>query len=353
MAKTGPWRRTTVLGWLSAVSVVGHERGVVKQACQVLGKCMTTLVSCLVVGLSALMAVSCVKASTARVVSTEMEATGYPGPIIDPHIHVFFDEKVAKSVHPINVATPEKLRALVTASGVTPGFMVMATGSESAVRQQNDRLLAFVKQVPGAFAIGSVNPHHGEAALEELERMVAAGVRWLKLHPNTQRFDVSDPRVAQIVARAGKLGIPVTFDASALLDADQIGKFITLAMMNPQTDIVLAHMGGARFDELSMLKALEMYPWWKRNLWMDISFTLPHFVDSPRRETLLWTLRTIGIDRVLFASDYPAHTPRETRDAVLRAGFSAEELRRVFVLNTQELLDKEARRRKARTLGDG
>jgi predicted TIM-barrel fold metal-dependent hydrolase len=88
----------------------------------------------------------------------------------------------------------------------------------------------------------------------------------VKLHPNTLRFDVADPPIAKIVARAGQLGVPITFDASALLDADQIGKFIKLAIMNPQTDIILAHMGGTRFDELTMLKPLAMYPWWKRNL---------------------------------------------------------------------------------------
>ncbi len=37
----------------------------------------------------------------------------------------------------------------------------------------------------------------------------------------------------------------------------------------------IATSRGARFDELSVLKAFEVYPWWKRNLWLDISFTLP------------------------------------------------------------------------------
>jgi hypothetical protein len=51
---------------------------------------------------------------------------------------------------------------------------------------------------------------------------------------------------------------------------------------------------------------------------------------------------------VFFASNYPAHSPNETRNAVLRAGFTQNELRAVFSGDAQVLLDKEAKVRKAR-----
>jgi hypothetical protein len=41
----------------------------------------------------------------------------------------------------------------------------------------------------------------------------AAGCTWLKLHPNTQAFDVADPAVHEVVARATEHGLPVLFDA--------------------------------------------------------------------------------------------------------------------------------------------
>ena len=277
-----------------------------------------------------------------------VSASKYNGKILDPHIHVFFDERVAKGAHKTNSATPKAVRVLLNDTNTHAGLMVMATGSSSENAKQNDQIIVLAKSIPNAFAVGSVNPNNKEAALKELERMVQKGVRWLKLHPNTQRFDVSDATVAQIVKRAGELGVPVTFDASMMLDADQLGKFLMLAITNPETDIVLAHMGGPRFDELSFLKAFEMYPWWQRNLWLDISFTLPLYARSPRRDSLIWTMRAVGMDRVLFASDYPASTPQDTKEAVESLSLSTEEQNNVFYGNASQLLKKEAEARRLR-----
>jgi hypothetical protein len=102
----------------------------------------------------------------------EATASTYEGPITDPHIHVFFDEKIAKNVHP---TTPSAIKKLLKGTGIQAGLMVMATGDPAATCQQNDRLIARTKELPKAFAIGSVNPHNGDAALLELERMVKAG----------------------------------------------------------------------------------------------------------------------------------------------------------------------------------
>lgn len=38
----------------------------------------------------------------------------------------------------------------------------------------------------------------GQEAIRELERVVAAGARWLKLHPYAQGFDVAAAEVASM-----------------------------------------------------------------------------------------------------------------------------------------------------------
>jgi predicted TIM-barrel fold metal-dependent hydrolase len=273
----------------------------------------------------------------------------YNGPIIDPHVHVFLQEEVAQSVHRDHVASRETVQRMFTDSRVQPGVMLMATGSAEATRSDNDALVAFTGNIPHAFAIGSVNPANGDEAVASLERMVKAGARWMKLHPNTQRFDVADPIIARLVARAGELGIPVTFDASLVLDGDQLGKFLMLAIQHPKTQLVLAHMGLTRFDEFIVLSTFDMYPWWQRNVWVDLSVIAVMVADSPRRDELLWTLRQIGMDRVLFASDFPANTPEEAIVAIERLGLTAQEKRAVFYDNAAGLLNMEADVRRART----
>jgi hypothetical protein len=69
--------------------------------------------------------------------------------------------------------------------------------------------------------------------LMELDRVAAAGCAGLKLHPNSPDFDVADPAVTGVVARAAERGLPVLFGAHAPWDANQPGKFVQLAMAVP------------------------------------------------------------------------------------------------------------------------
>ncbi|MGH9072344.1 MAG: amidohydrolase family protein, partial [Acidimicrobiales bacterium] len=53
----------------------------------------------------------------------------------------------------------------------------------------------------------------------------------------------------------------------------------------------------------------------------------------------VWVLRKVGMDRILFGSDYPLDNPRTALENVLQLGFSDAELRLVLHDNTAALLD--------------
>ncbi|MCI4366613.1 MAG: amidohydrolase family protein, partial [Thermoplasmata archaeon] len=83
-----------------------------------------------------------------------------------------------------------------------------------ATRRMNDRLLELGRTRSGLFyPVCSVHPLDGPEALSEIDRVAVAGAKGLKLHPNTQQFDVADPGVAAVVARAAEHRLPVLFDA--------------------------------------------------------------------------------------------------------------------------------------------
>jgi hypothetical protein len=160
----------------------------------------------------------------------------------------------------------------------------------------------------------------------------------LKLHPNTQEFDVSDAEVLSVVKRAAARNVVVLFDAYSPFDANQPGKFVRLALEVPEARLVLAHAHGPRFPDLLVYEALSRYPWWQRNVWIELSATAPLMADGPMAETFAWVLRKVGIDRLLFGSDYPMDDPRAAVDACLQFGFSRAELERVFFRNAVDLL---------------
>jgi predicted TIM-barrel fold metal-dependent hydrolase len=170
-----------------------------------------------------------------------------------------------------------------------------------------------------------------------VRRVAALGARGLKLHPNTQAFDVSDEPVATVVAAAADAGLPVLFDAYSPWDANQPGKFVTLAMQVPDARLVLAHMHGPHFPELVMYEVLTRYPWWRRNVWFDLSAVASMFAGSPFQEQFAWVCRQVGTDRVVFGSDFPLDSPATALAALDAYGFSDTELTAIAHDNAADL----------------
>lgn len=265
-------------------------------------------------------------------------ATAYRGPVIDTHAHVRLGESDAlRPTHPIGVSA---LRALDDAAGVTRSALIVIAASDDmpATRRKNDALIAAAASVPDRFyPIASVHPFDGDSALVELARLAARGVREIKLHPNSQEFDVADPRVARMTARCGELGLVVLFDAYNPLDPAQMGKLLRLSMQQPKTQFIFAHMGYSGFRELlafGVLRKLDA----PRNVWFDVSAIAVALAESPMRPELVWTMRHIGMDRMLFGSDWPVDEPSVARHAIPRLRLTKDEQRQLLYENAVALL---------------
>lgn len=262
----------------------------------------------------------------------------YTGPIIDTHTHPLVNDRNQMGA---DRHTAGDYAGRVSSTGVVKAaaLTIAHEGQLSEMAEDNDAVLALADQFGGFFfPVCSVHPRDGEAALEELDRVAAAGARWLKLHPNTQEFDIDDEVVRPVVARAGERGLPVLFDAHSPFDPAQPGKFVKLAMACPDTTLILAHAHGQRFADLLVYDTLNKYPWWRRNVYVDISATATQLAASPFTEQFVWVLRKVGIDRVLFGSDYPFFDPAEAVDAVRSLGFTDTEQARILHDNAAALL---------------
>jgi predicted TIM-barrel fold metal-dependent hydrolase len=263
----------------------------------------------------------------------------YHGPIIDAHTHPMLDpeSQIAAVPHP-----PEAYLALVDGSQVTraAAITIARDGDLDRTRARNDAVIKLAEDSGRFFfPVCSVHPADGKAALEEIDRVAAAGAAWLKLHPNTQRFDVADPAVVQMVSKAAECGLPVLFDAYSPWDANQPGKFANLAMAVPESRLILAHAHGPGFSQLLFYDVLARYPSWGRNVWIDISVTGALLAGSPFAEQLAWVLRRVGVDRVVFGSDYPLDEPLIAARAVSQLGFTDEEQAAILHDNADALLD--------------
>jgi predicted TIM-barrel fold metal-dependent hydrolase len=258
-------------------------------------------------------------------------------PIIDAHTHPRLPGE------PLMVASPHgPVDYLGLVDGVDVRYiaaLVMApAGDLSRTRELNDKVLTLGSETDGRFyPVCSVHPADGKAALIEVDRVAKAGARALKLHPNTQKFDVGDDRVTCVVRRAATRHLPILFDSYSPFDADQPGKFIKLAMEVPDARLILAHGHGPRFPELLVYEILSRYPWWRRNVWVDLSGTASLLARGPFAKQFTWVCRKVGTDRLLFGSDYPLDQPKAALRALASLGFNDGELTGILYNNAAQL----------------
>jgi predicted TIM-barrel fold metal-dependent hydrolase len=218
-------------------------------------------------------------------------------------------------------------------------------GHPERVRANNDGLIALAAAHPKVMPIATVHPYDGAAAIAELERVAARGVKVLKLHPHTQKFDAADPRVLKLVERAGQLGVIVLFDNASIVP-DDCEKLFNLALEAPKTTFIFAHLGGLNFRFWNILKAARTAQGlFADNIYFDISAIVVIVADSPIEDEFVWTIRNVGIDHVLLGSDYPQYSLEQNASALARLSLDENEQTKIRIENAQRLFGLTSRAR--------
>lgn len=256
-------------------------------------------------------------------------------PLFDNHVHLWKGEESLRAY-----------RAQSQAAGYEPVAAVMwfggpnqaLAGKPEAIRASNDAIIALAKANPKLVPVATVHPYDGEAAIAEVQRVGAAGVKLLKIHPHTQKFDAADPRVLAVVKAAGAAGVVVLMDNAGIVNDDN-EKLFNLALSAPKTKFIFAHMGAMGFRFWNMLKAARTAEGlFGDNIYFDISATVTLTADSPIEDEFVWTMRNVGIDHILLGSDYPQFSLAQNVEALGKLGLTAEELAKIRYGNARTLL---------------
>lgn len=258
-------------------------------------------------------------------------------PVFDSHVHLWDGDKSIRSYE-----------AQVKADGLTiTGFGGMwfggpnqaREGNPADIRARNDALLALAKQHPTMVPIVTVHPYDGMAALDELQRVSGLGVKLLKIHPHTQKFDPADPRVLALVRRAGELGITVVMDNANIVPGGDSEKLFNLALAAPKTKFVFAHMGGLNFRFWNILKmARTAEGLFGDNIYFDISAMVTLAADAPIESEFIWTMRNVGIDHILIGSDHPQFSLAQTLAALEKLDLTPAEKAKIRHENARGLM---------------
>jgi predicted TIM-barrel fold metal-dependent hydrolase len=256
-------------------------------------------------------------------------------PVFDSHVHLW------KSEESLQAYEEQVKKAHLEVAGIGAmwfgGPNQALVGKPDEIRAGNDSILALAAKHANVLPIATVHPYDGPAAIKELERVAGKGIKVLKIHPHTQKFDPDDPRVLTLVQRAGQLGVIVLMDNANILPGDS-EKLFNLALKAPQTRFIFAHLGAMNFRFWNILKAVRTAEnLFADNINFDISATVFMVADSPIEDEFVWTIRNVGIDHVLLGSDYPQFSLEQNVTALEHLPLTDAERAKIRYANARAL----------------
>lgn len=182
------------------------------------------------------------------------------------------------------------------------------------------------------FSFGSVHAENQDVA-HEIYRLYEAGILGIKLHPDYQGIEILDRRMFPIYDTCAELGMLCVFHSGwdpvspqeTRVTPDRI---LRIRKFFPRFRMILGHMGGLKmWDEVEEQLV-------GTGILMDTAYTCGNI--SPEQMTRI--IRKHGAEHILFGSDCPWQSSRDTADFIDSLPITSDEKDRIFYKNAMELL---------------
>lgn len=201
--------------------------------------------------------------------------------------------------------------------------VILHVAKSDVGRKGNDEIAGIARRWPDKLIpFGSVNPNFPDA-LDEFRRAVKElGMKGFKMSPIYQSFHPMDRAACRIYAQAQEWGIPLIFHTATGQAADIPLKYANPVLFDdvayafPRLKIVMAHMGHPWQKECTVM--MRKHP----NVYTELSGTFYRPWDF--YQTMLTAMDWGQTHKILFGSDWPITTPRETMEGIRAANRFAQ-----------------------------
>lgn len=262
--------------------------------------------------------------------------------LIDFHTHCFPDPVAAKAIPklagiggltPFTDGTKDGLLRELDRCGVSHAVCLNIATNTHQQPKVNDFALTLERTEPRLTAFGSVHPDSAEK-YETVRALHEAGLRGLKLHPDYQEAELTDPRYDEIFTACRDFGMLVLIHAG--WDFYSPGHIhappaatAEILRRYPGLQLIAAHLGGNRQlpEVIRHLVGKEVY--------LDTSLCCVGVSRGEVKDILV----NHDPDRLLFGSDLPWCHPELTREFLLSLSLPDALYEKIFYKNAQRLLD--------------
>lgn len=226
---------------------------------------------------------------------------------IDAHIHIIPDavhEATPNSDDVWVYADLRKYRQRMNELGIEKAVIMPLNdpwlmSMEFTIDAVHKNLSEMKRRYPGKFyAFADVDTRN--ASVESVEAIRKAitvyGLDGIKLHPNNTGVDLDSEYNQAIFAFAQEHKIPVAIHSYPNSENDRSAAYRIVNVLEryPELTVIVSHMGAYQWERLLPTRA-----------YVDISAILPDYVRTHGIERTNEILRQFGVERLIFATDYP------------------------------------------------
>ena len=258
--------------------------------------------------------------------------------IIDFHAHIYppkIAEKASLStgefyhITPAHSGTGEELLSVGKTAGISEFVLLPVATKSEQVHHINQFILDEVKAHREFHGFGTLHPD-SENILAETDFIIKSGLRGIKLHPDTQRFNMDDRRLFEVFDDIqGKIPLLVHC-GDRRFDYSHPRRLKNIIDNFPHLQVIAAHLGGwSLFEEgFEILKDTDCY--------LDISSTMMFL--SPEQVTKY--IHGYGAERILFGTDFPLWSPVDEVSRFGKLHLTENEFERIAYKNALAILNE-------------
>lgn len=264
---------------------------------------------------------------------------------IDAHIHI-----LPNAVHEANpdshdvweFADIRKYRKIMTEHNIEKAVIMPLNdpwlmSMEFTVDAVHQNLSELKQQYP-VYAFADVDVRNTpQRTVEAIARAIDEHfLDGIKLHPNNSGMAIDSDYNREILAFAEQKKLPVAIHSYPNTEDDVCAakRIVKIAERHPDLKLLVSHMGAFQWEQLLPL-----------NCFVDLSAILTDYVRTFGLSKTNEILRAFGVERLLFATDYPDNRhlqPEEIYDcyydALNQMDFTREEAERIAYGNAKSIL---------------
>ena len=257
-------------------------------------------------------------------------------PIIDAHCHIYPEkiaERAVKSVGDFYLlkmdgdGTAPRLLDFMKQGGITHAIVHSVAVKPHNVTSINNFIIEQCRQHPEFIGFMTMHPEF-ENPEEEIERCLAAGLKGMKIHPDTQYVNADDPRMMRIYEMIEGRASLILHAGDYRYDYSHPRRIKNICRTFPQLKVNAAHFGGWSIPDLAVEYMFD------EACFMDCSSTFA-FVGAKRAKELI---RIEGADRILFGSDFPMWEPTSELEFLRKLELTDGEMEKILWKNAERFL---------------